>query len=146
MNITKITNINIRNFNPMCGLNNPMMGFGMPSIFGMGYPMGMACGVQNNEMAAGWCAGRLLSMPGVLSGIGKGLSWVGKHVIAPVGNFLWNGIAKPVYNGFLKPVGNFMWNSILKPAGIAIGKGSSWLWNNTLGALFKKKASKTEKS
>ncbi|MBP3820979.1 hypothetical protein J6G99_04970 [bacterium] len=147
MHITKTTNINIQNNGyPMMGLSTPMMGGGMPSIFGMGYPMGMACGLPNNEMAAGYCTGRLLSMPGVLSGIGKGLSWFGKHVMAPAGKFLWNGIAKPIYNGFLKPIGNFMWNSVLKPVGKAIGKGVSWVWDNTLGALFKKKSKKTENS
>lgn len=85
------------------------------SIFGGYNPMfGMS-----NSAAAGWCIGRTLSIPGVLSGIGKGLQWS--------------------YNHILKPVGNFAWNKVLKPAGKAIGKAASWLWNNTLGRLFNKK-------
>jgi len=113
--ISYTQNITIKNNGfGFCGM--PFMGcmgttgFGY-SIFGSYNPMCM-----NNSVAAGWCVGRALSFPGVLSGIGTAAKWS--------------------YNHILKPVGNFAWNKVLKPAGQAIGKAASWLWNNTLGRLF----------
>lgn len=58
--------------------------------------------------------------------LGTGIKWGWNHVIKPVGEFAWNKV--------LKPVGQFLWNDILKP----VGNGLKWVWDHTLGRVFKK--------
>lgn len=85
------------------------------------FPIG-CCYPMSDAMAAGYCTGAILGMPGVLNAIGDGLKWG------------YNNIIKPVWNGVVKPAWNFVKNDILKP----IGKGLKWVWDHTLGWVFKK--------
>ncbi|MDY6382936.1 MAG: hypothetical protein SPL70_03420 [Cyanobacteriota bacterium] len=101
----------------------PMAGPCMPPIPMVG---GYYGGICNNDMAAGYCVGAALSNPGVMHTLGTGIKWGWNHVIKPVGEFAWNKV--------LKPVGQFLWNDILKP----VGNGLKWVWDHTLGRVFKK--------
>lgn len=101
----------------------PMAGPCMPPIPMVG---GYYGGICNNDMAAGYCVGAALSNPGVMYTLGTGIKWGWNHVIKPVGEFAWNKV--------LKPVGQFLWNDILKP----VGNGLKWVWDHTLGRVFKK--------
>ncbi len=112
----------------------PMTPMAPCTVFGPTYPvapMPMApvpmvpvgcCYPMSNAMAAGYCTGALLAMPGVVNAIGSGLKWG------------YDNIIKPVWNGVVKPAWNFVKNDILKP----IGKGLKWVWDHTLGWVFKK--------
>ncbi len=115
-----------------CGMQPPMM---INSCFAP-MPMPVAPMVpvapmmpMNNSMAAGWCVGTLMGMPGVLPAIGKGLEWG------------YNNIIKPVWNGVVKPAWNFVKNDILKP----IGSGLKWLWDHSIGWGLKKIGELTSK-
>lgn len=86
------TTINIKNtgFWGGCGMQSPMLGFGMGgSVFGCGFAGGMM--PANNTMAAGFCCGALLrglTLPGVTKAIGKGATWVWNHALKPFGNWV----------------------------------------------------------
>lgn len=99
-------------------------GPGMP-IFGFSNPN---CAMGGAAMA-GACVGAALATPGVMSAIGSGLKWG------------YNNIIKPVWNSVIKPVWNFAYNNILKP----IGSGLKWVWDHTLGWVFKKIGEATSK-
>lgn len=79
------------------------------------YPM-------NDPMAAGFGFGMLMGMPGAAQALGDGLRWGYNNLIKPV----WNGVVKPVWNEVVKPTLNF------------VGKGLKWVWDHTLGWVFKK--------
>lgn len=87
----------------------------MPMPFMPMYPM-------SNAMAAGFCAGAVMGMPGALQAIGTGLKWG------------YNNIVKPVWNSVVKPVWNFAKNEVIKPV---LG-GLRWVWDHSLGWVFKK--------
>lgn len=130
-----INQVNIFN-----GGYRPMMGGGclpMPAccqntIFSAPYPMPMPVPMMpmmpvpmmpmSDAMALGCGMGMLAGTPGALQFIGDGLSWG------------YNNIIKPVWNGVVKPAWNFVRNDILRP----IGKGLRWIWDHTLGWVFKK--------
>ena len=120
--------------------NQQITSFGGCQSFGMGcMPMPMApvpmfpaygCYPMSDAMAAGYCTGAVLAMPGVLQAVGNGLKWG------------YNNIIKPVWNGVVKPAWNFVKNDILKP----IGSGLKWLWDHSLGWCLKKLQGATSKS
>ena len=115
-----------------CG---PMFPPPMMSCFGFGYGGfgfgGFGCyGSRAFEAGlgagVGFAAGTALipALPSIFKGIGSGLSWIGKKVIAPAATFTWNKV--------LKPVGKAIWSGIK-----SVGKG--------IGSLFhKKNKTKTE--
>lgn len=118
MNITKTTNITIKNsgFMPMGGPIMPMGGFCCgPSLFGFGFGGGMM--PPNNDVAAGMCTGMaarmLINTPGALKTAGKIIAWPFKMI--------GKGAA-------------WVWNHALKPFG-------KWV-----GGLFTKKADKSQKT
>lgn len=90
----------------------------------------MGCYPMSDGMAAGYCAGAILAMPGAVQAIGNGLKWG------------YNNIIKPVWNGVVKPAWNFVKNDILKP----IGSGLKWLWDHSLGWCLKKLEGATSKN
>ena len=141
MNLSITRNINISGYGmPMMGMM-PMGGMccrpAMPIFGGYCTPV-MAAG---GTMMAGACVGAALATPGVLNAIGSGLKWGYNHLLKPV----WNSVIKPagqwIYNSLLKPAGLWVYNSILKP----IGSGLKWVWDHTLGKLFKKRGASTSK-
>ena len=122
----------------------PSFGYGCCSpmrssctIFGPAYPVATVpmapvpmmpmCYPMSDAMAAGFCTGAILGMPGAVQAIGAGLKWG------------YNNIIKPVWNGVVKPAWNFVKNDILKP----IGSGLKWLWDHSLGWCLKKLGSAT---
>lgn len=128
MHFTQITNITVRGGVPMMPpppmMAPPMMGgvCHRSPIFSFGFPCRP---MMNDAMAAGMLTGAALAMPGVLNGIGRAAKWTFNNVLKPVGQFAWNNI--------LKPVGTFAYNNILRP----IGKGLKWVWDHSLGWVFK---------
>ena len=85
------------------------------------------------------CAG---NDDGGLGGFGKGLL-IGAGAAVGVGLIV--RYAKPIGN-FFATVGKSLWSGIQWVGG-KIADGAKWLWNNTLGKLFKKKSkAKTETS
>lgn len=91
--------------------------FGMNSCFGFGY---------NNmmpffAMGIGYAAGCALApaMPGIIKGIGNGLSWFGSKVLAPAASGAWKGIGSAA---------SWVGKNVAKGAS-AFAKGVSNLWN-----------------
>lgn len=142
MSFTRITNITVNGgCMPMGGMmppppppmmggcchNRPLWGFGFP-----GHPY------MNGAMAAGMCTGMALAIPGVMQGIGQAAKWTYNNILKPVGSFAWNNVLKPVWN--------FAHDNILRP----LGKGLKWVWDHTLGWVFKQMdkigSKKTDKS
>lgn len=129
MNIRISQSINIRGCGmPMLPMGRPHCGFGM-SIFPGFFAQ---TPIMNNYMAAGFCTGLLLGTPGVLGGIAKAGKWTYNHILKPVGSFMWNSV--------IKPVGNFLYSNVLKP----IGSGIKYVWDHTLGRLFRKSKPEVE--
>ncbi len=114
-------------FTPRCDMFPPPIHFG-PIPFTPAMPMPLApmpmipMYPYSNAMATGYCIGTAMAMPGALQAIGTGLQWG------------YNNIVKPVWNSVVKPVWNFAKNEVLRP----IGAGLRWVWDHTLGWVFKK--------
>lgn len=131
MTISITKNVTIKG----CGMPMmPMGGFCNPgirmSIF-PGYcspaPM-MGWGMMNNDMAAGYCIGTIAGNPGVQRALGAAFKAIGKACV-------WT------FNNVLKPVGNFLWNNVAKP----VWSGIKWGWDHTIGRIFKKKPKEAPK-